>query len=197
MRALAIRESLSPLTRTGGYPRNTEAGHGRTSSKFPDLEPLAKAVVSYLKSDTLFIQTNKPFLEGEEIARGVTVFYDKENENEVVGVMIDHAETVLKPFVDAILAKHGVSRGTIRPGDSHTWLVPPTVSPPKPPPTPAGTFCNLKIDGSLGISPNPTAGLGALLAAPVLPDDLLHLGRAGQCHALSGTAPGRDSGMYA
>ncbi len=78
---------------------------------FPDLEPLAKAVVSYLKSDTLFIQTNKPFLEGEEIARGVTVFYDKENENEVVGVMIDHAETVLKPFVDAILAKHGVSRG--------------------------------------------------------------------------------------
>ncbi len=79
---------------------------------FPDLELLDKAVVSYLQSDTLFIQTNKPFLEGEEIAQGVTVFYDRENENEVVGMMIDHAETVLKPFVDAILAKHGVSPGT-------------------------------------------------------------------------------------
>ena len=76
------------------------------------LEPLEKAIVSYLVSDTLFIQTSKPFLDGEEIAQGVTIFYDKENENKVVGMMIDHAETVLKPFVDAILAKHGVSLGS-------------------------------------------------------------------------------------
>ena len=78
---------------------------------YQELEPLENAVISYLESDTLFIQTTKPFLEGEEIAQGVTVFYDKDNENEVVGMMIDHAETLLKPFVDAILEKHGVSPG--------------------------------------------------------------------------------------
>ncbi len=76
------------------------------------LEPLEKAIVSYLVSDTLFIQTTKSFMDGREIAQGVTIFYDKDNENEVVGMMIDHAETVLKPFVDAILAKHGVSLGS-------------------------------------------------------------------------------------
>ena len=74
------------------------------------LEPLETPSVSYLSSDTLFIQTARPYLEGEEIARGVTVFYDKDNENAVVGLMIDHAETVLQPFVDAILAKHGLVR---------------------------------------------------------------------------------------
>ncbi len=79
---------------------------------YQKFEPLEKAVISYLESDTLFIQTTKPFIEGEEIAQGVTVFYDKDNENEVVGMMIDHAETLLKPFVDAILKKHGGSRGS-------------------------------------------------------------------------------------
>ena len=79
---------------------------------YQELEPLERAVISYLESDTLFIQTTKPFIEGEEIAQGVTVFYDKDNENEVVGMMIDHAETLLKPFVDAILKKHGGIRGS-------------------------------------------------------------------------------------
>ena len=69
------------------------------------MEPLQPANVSYLVSDTLFIQTDSPFAEGEEIAQGVTIFYGKENPNEVVGIMIDGAEGVLKPFVDAILAK--------------------------------------------------------------------------------------------
>ena len=71
----------------------------------PEIESLQAARVSYLVSDTLFIQTDRPFAEGEEIAEGVTVFYDKDNENEVVGLMIDGAEAVLSPFVDAILAK--------------------------------------------------------------------------------------------
>ena len=74
-------------------------------------EPVETASVSYLVSDTLFIQTSRAFREGEEIARGVTVFYDKDDGNTVVGLMIDHAETVLQPFVDAILAKHGLIRG--------------------------------------------------------------------------------------
>ena len=163
---------------------------------FPDLEPLAKAVVSYLKSDTLFIQTNKPFLEGEEIARGVTVFYDKENENEVVGVMIDHAEDRAQTFrgrnPGQARRKPGSNLGQAihvlgwsrRPSHRRSRLQPPLER-----------FVTQKSNGSRRISPNPTAGLGALLPAPVLPDDLLHLGRAGQCHALSGTAPGKDSGM--
>ena len=73
------------------------------------LELLQEAIVEYVPGGpgTLFIQTDKPFSEGEEIAQGVTVFYDKENEHQVVGMMITHAETVLKPFVDAVLAKHG------------------------------------------------------------------------------------------
>ena len=71
----------------------------------PWMESLQPANVSYLVSDTLFIQTDSPFAEGEEIAQGVTVFYGKENPNEVVGIMIDGAEAVLKPFVDVILAK--------------------------------------------------------------------------------------------
>ena len=75
------------------------------------LPPLEKATVSYLVSDTPFIQTSRPFIEGKEIAQGITVFYDKENENEVVGIMIDHAETVLKPFVEAILANRGGGPG--------------------------------------------------------------------------------------
>lgn len=75
-----------------------------------ETELLRQAEVSYLVSDTLFIQTDKPFAEGEEIAQGVTVFYSKENPSEVVGVMIDGAEAVLEPFVTAILAKRNQSR---------------------------------------------------------------------------------------
>ena len=72
-----------------------------------------RAVVEYVSEGTgvLFIQTDKSFVEGEEIAQGVTVFYDKENQHEVVGIMITHAEDVLKPFAEAILAKHGMSPG--------------------------------------------------------------------------------------
>ncbi len=76
----------------------------------PEMESLQSANVSYLASDTLFIQTDKPFVEGEEIAQDVTVFYGKENPNEVVGVMIDGAEAALKPFVDAVLAKRDQSK---------------------------------------------------------------------------------------
>lgn len=76
----------------------------------PEMESSQPANVSYLVSDTLFIQTDKPFAEGEEIAQGVTVFYGKENPNEVVGIMIDGAEAVLKPFVDAVLAKRNQSK---------------------------------------------------------------------------------------
>ena len=64
----------------------------------------------YPETETLYITNGKPFGEGDNVAKDVVVFYDKENEREVVGLYIESAELVLKPFVDAIFAKHGVAK---------------------------------------------------------------------------------------
>ena len=77
----------------------------------PDWEALPAPIVSYAPSaGTIFIKTGAPLIEGEEIAEGITVFYKGEDDSEVVGIMINGAEVVLKPFVDAILAKYGKSK---------------------------------------------------------------------------------------
>ena len=66
----------------------------------------------YPEEGILYVDNGKPFGDGETIAKGLVVFYDQENESEVVGLCIEFdAETVLKPFVDAILAKYGVRPG--------------------------------------------------------------------------------------
>ena len=70
-------------------------------------EPLVKY---YPETETLYITNGKPLGEGDNVAKDVVAFYDKDNECEVVGLYIECAESVLKPFVDAILAKHGVSK---------------------------------------------------------------------------------------
>ena len=72
-----------------------------------ECEPLVKY---YPETETLYITNGKPFGEGDNVAKDVVVFYGKENECEVVGLYIECAELVLKPFVDAILAKQGVSK---------------------------------------------------------------------------------------
>ena len=75
-----------------------------------DIDALSEATVNYWAADqVLEILNGKSLGNGEEIAQFVTVYYDRENENEVVAVRLDFAEYVLKPFVDAILAKYGVS----------------------------------------------------------------------------------------
>lgn len=75
-----------------------------------EIDILPKAAVKYWAADqVLEIYNGKPLGDGEEIAQFITVFYDRECEDEVVAVRLDFAESVLKPFVDAILAKHGVS----------------------------------------------------------------------------------------
>ena len=75
-----------------------------------EIDTLSEATVKYWAADqVLEIHNGKPLGDGEEIAQFTTVFYDRECENEVVAVRLDLAEYVLKPFVDAILAKHGVS----------------------------------------------------------------------------------------
>ena len=74
-----------------------------------DLPP---EVLYFPDTQTLVIENGKRRTEGERIAKGVTVFYGaaqgEPGECEVSGITIDFAEHLLKPFVDAILAKHGV-----------------------------------------------------------------------------------------
>ena len=77
------------------------------SMNHQESKPLVKY---YPETETLYVTNGKPLGEGDNVAKDVVVFYDKENECEVVGLYIECAELVLKPFVDAVLAKHGVSK---------------------------------------------------------------------------------------
>ena len=85
------------------------------SVKYPAWPKLPPAIVEYNPDlQILFIWTGEKSAAGEEIAEGITVHYDKDEDNErssAVAIHIDSAEHVLKPFVDAILAKYGVNRG--------------------------------------------------------------------------------------
>ena len=65
-------------------------------------------VVRYFpETQSLWIESGKQLGEGETIASGVVVFYNKEDDTLAEGVRIEFAEHVLKPFVDAIIAKYG------------------------------------------------------------------------------------------
>ena len=64
----------------------------------------------YADTQTLCITNGRPLGEGDDVCKDVVAFFDRENPSEVVGVTIECAEEVLKPFVDAILAKHGVTK---------------------------------------------------------------------------------------
>ena len=80
-------------------------------------ESLPNAEVKYSpESQTLYISNGKPARIGEEIAKWVVVFTDESPEsddnaeaNSAVAIQIDDAEAVLKPFVDAILAKYAAN----------------------------------------------------------------------------------------
>ena len=70
-----------------------------------ELEP--EPVVRYFpETQSLWIDSGKQLGEGETIAKGVVVFYNKEDGSVAEGVRIELAEHVLMPFVDAIIAKH-------------------------------------------------------------------------------------------
>ena len=69
-------------------------------------------VVRYFpETQSLWIDSGKQLGEGETIAKGVVVFYNKEDGSVAEGVRIELAEHVLKPFVDAIIAKHNAKSG--------------------------------------------------------------------------------------
>ena len=74
-----------------------------------ELEPLPKATVVYIpETQTLYIENGRVREDAEEMADGVLVYYDKDDEASAVALNIEQAEVVLRPFVDAILAKYGV-----------------------------------------------------------------------------------------
>ena len=80
-----------------------------------EMEPVPLPNVAYNpQSQVLLIESGEPNAGREEMARGVLVFYDKDTDDArttAVAIRIDSAEWVLKPFVDAILAKHGITPG--------------------------------------------------------------------------------------
>ena len=81
-------------------------GH-ELKSEQRELLPLA-TVVYVPEAQILYFENGRIREVAEEMARRVLVYFDKENEYEAVAVRIDNAESVLKPFVDAILAKHDI-----------------------------------------------------------------------------------------
>ena len=54
------------------------------------------------------------------MAEDILVYYDKDDEAAAVALCIDRAEQVLKPFVDAILAKYGVKAEQLQVGSEAT-----------------------------------------------------------------------------
>ena len=78
--------------------------------KHLELEPPPQVVVRYTpETETLIIDTGKPWGDGEEIAKDLIAFYDQENN--VVGFTIECAELLLKPFVDAVVDKQAKADG--------------------------------------------------------------------------------------
>ena len=77
------------------------------------IKPIPKAIVTYdAKADLLYISTGDPAPYGDTIANGVVMFYDRDPDAAGASAVAMHilaAEAVLKPFVDAILQKHGIT----------------------------------------------------------------------------------------
>ena len=78
-----------------------------------EVDAVPKAVVTYdEKADLLYISTGCAAPYGDTIANGVVMFYDQDPDEigaSAVGMHIIAAEAVLKPFVDAMLRKYGVT----------------------------------------------------------------------------------------
>ena len=84
------------------------------TAKYPLRKSLPPARVEYnSERDSLFIDSGRAGVVGQEMAENIIVHYDKDKPDErcsAVAIRVDSAERVLKPFVDAILKKHGVEQ---------------------------------------------------------------------------------------
>ena len=70
----------------------------------------------------LVVENGESSEVGEEMARRIHIMYDRDVDNaptSAVTILIDGAEVVLKPFVDAVLAKHGVTPDPSAPKQHH------------------------------------------------------------------------------
>ena len=89
-----------------------------------EVDALPQARVVYDPAqDILLIESGKKSAVGEEMAEGIIVHYNKDDETaptdeavRAVAIFIDGAEVALKPLVDAILEKHGIKIGTLQNG---------------------------------------------------------------------------------
>ena len=84
------------------------------TAKYPLWKSPPPARVEYNpEGDSLFIDSGRAGVVSQEMAENIIVHYDKDKPDErcsAVAIRIDSAERLLKPFVDAILEKHGVER---------------------------------------------------------------------------------------
>lgn len=85
-----------------------------------DAMPQARVVYDPAQ-DILLIESGEKSAVGEEMAEGIIVHYNKDDETpptdeaaRAVAIFIDGAEAALKPFVDAILKKYGIKFGTLQ-----------------------------------------------------------------------------------
>ena len=79
----------------------------------PIAESIPAPVVEYwADTDDLYVSNGRAFGEGETIAENVVIYYDREEPDQVVGICIEAgASAILKPLVDAELAKRDASEG--------------------------------------------------------------------------------------
>lgn len=84
------------------------------SAKYPLWKSPPPAQVEYCpERRSLFFDSGRVSVIGITMAENILVHYDKDETDQqcsAVAIRIDSAEHVLKPFVDAILAKYGVKR---------------------------------------------------------------------------------------
>ena len=72
------------------------------------------------ETQSLWIDSGKSLGEGETIAKGVVVFYGRDDNTAAEGIRIELAEQALKPFVDAIIARYGANpRPVAESADEH------------------------------------------------------------------------------
>ena len=78
-----------------------------------EIESVPKARVTYdEKADLLYISSGGFAPYGDTIANGAVMFYDRDPDEagaSAVGMHVLAAEAALKPFVDAMLRKYGVT----------------------------------------------------------------------------------------
>ena len=70
----------------------------------------------------LDICNEQPSEAGEEMARNIHVMYDRDFDDapsSAVTILVTRAEVVLKPFVDAVLEKHGITPDPTAPQQQH------------------------------------------------------------------------------